>query len=126
MFPASGEVRSGLPPARWVFLCRRVDQGVLVGVGGGRRAAREAQLHEDVAHVTRHGLLADPELLGDHAIGLACGDQAKDLDLACTEPLPGRLRAGYLYVGAIVLSPRATNWPDTDTQRFSFSMLAAR
>ena len=46
-------------------------EAVLVGVGGGRCPAGDAELGEDVLDVAADGVLADRELLGDLAVRLA-------------------------------------------------------
>src|SRR5688572_26707433 len=68
------------------YFCVRVsDEVVLVGPGRGGGAARHAELVEDVADVTGHGLLADEQYLGDGAIRLAGRDEAQHLCLAFAE-----------------------------------------
>src|SRR5829696_4750492 len=61
------------------------DEVVVVGVGGGRAARRDAELGEDMAHVARHRLFADDEVLRDPPVGLASGEESKDLQLALGE-----------------------------------------
>ena len=61
------------------------DEVVIVGVGGGSTSRSDAKLGEDVAHVARHCLLADDELVGDSPVGFAPGEVAKDLQLALGE-----------------------------------------
>jgi hypothetical protein len=80
----------------WAILCRRLHQAVLVGVGGGRRPGGQAQLGVDVAEVARHRLLAQDQVGGDRAVGLAGRDQAEHLDVAGGRPAgrPGGRPAG--------------------------------
>src|SRR5262245_47976123 len=61
----------------------------LVGEGVRRRSGPrgDAELEEDVAHVTVDGLLAQEQLPGDDLVGLARGDEAEDLQLARGQPV---------------------------------------
>ena len=87
-----GQTTQRPTPRAWAILCRRRTrpEAVLVRVRRRRRAAREAALREDVAHVAGHRLLADAERAGDRAVRLPRRDEAEHLDLARRE---GRGRA---------------------------------
>ena len=104
---------------------------MLVGVGRRRRARRDAELGEDVAHVASYGPLAEEQLGGDGAVRLARRDEAEDFHLTWRQPPcrlvgrragqlldPGEIwrglrgarttaRAAYSSISAVSMSPRA-------------------
>src|ERR1022692_1838307 len=61
---------------------------------GHLRAAREIELHEDVADVVLHGLLSEVNLLADLAIGHPLGNQADDAPLLGSQLLDAALLPG--------------------------------
>src|SRR4029078_5515491 len=74
----------------WVVLCRTsVSAGlqklVLVRVCGRRRARRQIELVEDVAHMTGDGLLADIQPIGDGPVGSTGCNEPEYFDLASGE-----------------------------------------
>ena len=58
-----------------------LQQAVVVGVSGGGRPVRHAQLGEDVAQVALDGSLADRQLARDLAVGASDSHQAEHLEL---------------------------------------------
>src|SRR4029079_16922885 len=57
-----------------------LHEPMLEGVRRRGRSTRQVELHEDVAEVAGHGLLADVERIGDALVRLPRRDEPKDLD----------------------------------------------
>src|SRR5665811_1248091 len=66
----------------------------------------QVQLVHDVAAVLLYGLAAETEHLGDVLIGVALGDELKDLALASREPAGGSARSGVVYALQVVVQHR--------------------
>src|SRR6266542_7140988 len=74
----------------WVLLCTGRQKAVLVRVCGERRARREAELAEDVAHMPSDRLLTDDQLRRDRAVRLSRRHERQDLELAWRESVRSR------------------------------------
>src|SRR5687767_725971 len=94
--PSSEETPNFTEPSAWVVPPmaepKRLNQAVLVGVCRGRRARRNVELREDVAHVPVDRLLAQEQLFRDRLVGLAAGDEAQHLELARRQTMRPRRR----------------------------------
>src|SRR5262245_28802625 len=86
---ASAEVRSAARGGPWVVLCSGLDESVLERERSGCGTARHVELVEDVADVSRDGLLAEPEFAGYGTVRSARRDQTKDLEFAGGQPRSG-------------------------------------
>ena len=101
-------------PRRDGYFCvRAVTRGRARTRTRSRPSVTTGQLREDVAHVSRHGLLADEELVGDRAVGLAGRHQREHLHLARRHPGRGigRHRLGHLLQPELPARRRAVRTP---------------
>src|SRR5580658_8045928 len=105
--PGSGPARVHI--YTWWLAGRLVPRGPR----GNLCTRREAELGQDVGHVTRRGSRADHQLVGDLAVGQAPGDEDHDLVLARGKRAgrlgrgqPGRVGPGRLAGPARVLGSR--------------------
>ena len=80
----------------WVCLCRVLNQSVLEGVGCRRRPAAHVELVEDVADMSRDGLLPESQLVRDGAVRPAGCDKTKHLQLAAGQPRGGMCFVTFL------------------------------
>ena len=80
---------------------------VFVSECGGGGAIRHVQLEKDVAHMPRHGFLADAKRRRDAAIRLALRDVAEHLRLPRRQPARAGLGATTQGIDARDIRPRA-------------------